>query len=77
MEEEDGILHVNAFSGATPATAIEKQAYLDKLKLETFTKIIMGTQPADSFDQFVEDWYANGGEQITREVNEWYESNKK
>lgn len=76
MEDEE-TLHVNAYSGATVPTAIEKQSYLDKLKLETFTKIIMGTASIDSFGQFVEDWYANGGEQITQEVNEWYESNKK
>lgn len=30
----------------------------------------------DAFDKFVEDWYAQGGDKITEEVNEWYQSVK-
>ncbi len=67
---------VNKFSASDTPTMIEKKAYLNKLQLENFTKIIMGTQPIDSFDQFVSDWNANGGDQITAEVNEWYASTK-
>ncbi len=54
----------------------EKGAYLDKLREETFAQIIMGAQPIDSFDKYVEDWYANGGTEITQEVNDWYASTK-
>ena len=32
--------------------------------------------PVESFDKFVETWKAGGGEQITKEVNEWYQSVK-
>jgi multiple sugar transport system substrate-binding protein/putative aldouronate transport system substrate-binding protein len=35
---------------------------------ETFLKIILGTAPIDSFDQFVTDWKAQGGDEITAEV---------
>ena len=52
----------------------EKQAYLDKLEEETFVKIIMGTESIDAFDTFVDNWYANGGTEITEEVNAWYQS---
>jgi putative aldouronate transport system substrate-binding protein len=45
-----------------------KWANLDKLETETFYKIIMGTAPLDSFDQFVEAWKKQGGDQITAEV---------
>ena len=55
---------------------VEKQAYLDKLELEYFTGIIMGTRPIEDFDKYVEEWKANGGDQITAEVNEWYASTK-
>jgi putative aldouronate transport system substrate-binding protein len=30
----------------------------------------MGEQPLDSFDQFVTDWKAQGGDEITKEVQE-------
>lgn len=39
---------------------MQKQAYLE---------IITGEKPLDSFDTFVEQWYATGGEQILQEVN--------
>ena len=42
---------------------------LQDLELETFTRIITGQASVDEFDQFVERWYALGGEQITAEVN--------
>ncbi len=67
---------VNKFSTSDTPTMIEKKAYLQKLELETFTGIIMGAKPIDAFDQFVADWKANGGDQITTEANEWYASTK-
>jgi len=67
---------VNAFTSSSTPTMIEKKSYLDKLQLEAFTNIIMGTKPIEAFDQFVEEWTQNGGAQITAEVNEWYASTK-
>ncbi|WP_058308403.1 extracellular solute-binding protein [Gracilibacillus massiliensis] len=43
---------------------------LKKLEDEIFLKIIMGSEPLDAFDQFVEDWKQQGGDQITEEVAE-------
>ncbi|MDR1060228.1 MAG: extracellular solute-binding protein [Clostridiales bacterium] len=68
------IFHVDAFTGPTTPAMLERQSYLDKLEAETFTRIIMGTQPIEAFDSFVGEWLANGGEDITREVNEWISS---
>jgi len=45
-----------------------KWANLQKLETETFLKIILGTEPLDSFDTFVEKWKSQGGDQITKEV---------
>lgn len=43
---------------------------LDTLEQTTFLKIVMGELPVDAFDQFVTDWYAQGGQTITDEVKE-------
>jgi putative aldouronate transport system substrate-binding protein len=45
-----------------------KWANLQKLEDETMLKIIMGSEPVDYFDSFVEKWKAQGGDQITAEV---------
>jgi putative aldouronate transport system substrate-binding protein len=47
-----------------------KWATLDKMEKETFLKIIMGAAPIETFDQFVQDWKKQGGDQITAEVEE-------
>lgn len=39
---------------------------------DIFTKIIMGIEPIDAFDTYVEKWKQEGGDEITKEVNEWY-----
>ncbi len=39
-------------------------------------KIVMGKVPVDEFDKFVAQWKQLGGEQITKEVNEWYNAKK-
>ncbi|WP_248927068.1 extracellular solute-binding protein [Paenibacillus hamazuiensis] len=51
-------------------TMESKWATLDKLEKEAFLKIIMGAAPVDSFDQFVQEWKKQGGDQITAEVDE-------
>jgi putative aldouronate transport system substrate-binding protein len=55
---------------ATTKTMERKWANLQKLETETFFKIVMGEQPLDSFDKFVADWKAQGGDDITKEVRE-------
>ena len=57
-----------AFSFTTESMA-DLKANLDTLEQTTFLKIVTGEQPVDSFDQFVTDWYAQGGQQMTDEVN--------
>lgn len=43
---------------------------LKKKEDETFLKIIIGEEPLDAFDTFVEEWNAEGGADITAEVQE-------
>lgn len=47
-----------------------KWSNLEKLEADTYIQIIMGEQPVDYFDTFVENWKAQGGDEITTEVNE-------
>lgn len=67
----------NQFYGSKTATMVQKQSTLDKLQLETFTKIVMGAASVDEFEQFVANWKKLGGDAITEEVNDWYAANKK
>jgi len=58
---------------ATP-TEIERGADMEKLRNQAFINIIIGQQPLDDWDTFVEQWKAVGGDQWTQEVNEWWQS---
>jgi putative aldouronate transport system substrate-binding protein len=55
----------------------ERNEQLKKLKNETFVKIVTGNLPIDAFDKFVADWKKQGGDLITKEVNDWYAKQKK
>ena len=41
---------------------------LENLESDTYLKIVTGESALDDFDRFVENWYQNGGETITKEV---------
>jgi putative aldouronate transport system substrate-binding protein len=42
------------------------------LKNEYFLKIITGAWGIDKFDEFVQKWHVNGGDQILGAINAWY-----
>lgn len=62
----------NAFNGPPTATMQNSWEQLTTMEKETFTKIVYGEEPLEAFDTFVQQWHEKGGEQITKEVNEWY-----
>ncbi|MFD0716539.1 extracellular solute-binding protein [Paenibacillus sp. GCM10027626] len=62
----------NEYAGPPTPTQVEKGASLEKLTDETFMKIIVGS-PISEFDKYVESWKKLGGDDISDEVNEWYE----
>ena len=47
---------------------------LNTLESEVFINIVIGNEPLDRFDSFVEEWKAKGGDEVTREVNAWYKA---
>lgn len=67
----NGNVITDNYYGAPTDGMAEKNATLQKLQLETFTKIITGSADIDEFDTYVENWMNLGGRQITDEVNEW------
>lgn len=66
----------NAYLGTPTPTMLKSGLALKDLEVEAFTKIIMGEEPVDSFDKFVENWRNQGGTQILAEVNEWYKQHQ-
>ena len=42
------------------------------LWVEYASKIITGEWPIEKFDEFVEKWYATGGDVVTERAREWY-----
>lgn len=66
----------NYYMGPLTSTMQSKNELLSKMLNETYNKIIYGQVPADEFDKMVDNWLKSGGEQITEEVNEWYDSVK-
>ncbi|NSW90799.1 MAG: extracellular solute-binding protein [Firmicutes bacterium] len=71
----DNDLYVqNEFYGEPTKTQTEKGATLNSLEDETFMKIVTGVAPISEFDNFVEQWKKLGGDDWTREVNEWYKN---
>ncbi|MEF3352310.1 extracellular solute-binding protein [Paenibacillus sp. GYB006] len=70
------LIMMNEFIYAPTKTMNTKQATLDKLRAETFLKIIYGNLSIDEFDNFVANWKKLGGDQITQEVNEVINASK-
>ncbi|WP_245864352.1 hypothetical protein [Paenibacillus donghaensis] len=66
----------NMFNGSNTKTMKKRWDFLSQLEKETFNKIIYGDLPLEHFDEFVSQWNSSGGETITKEVNEWYQSVK-
>lgn len=75
MNQKD-IVFNQMFTGAPTMTMQMNNDILAKMEKDTFSQIIYGKSPLDSFDSFVEKWKSSGGDQITKEVNEWYQSVK-
>ena len=75
LKKYDGFQY-NEFLGTPTETMSMRMPNLNKIEYETFAAIIMG-DPIDKFDEFVNNWNAQGGADITKEVSAWYASVKK
>lgn len=75
MQQAD-ISKMNMFVGPPTDTMKSRMDYLNKIEAQTFNEIIYGEKPIEAFDEFVATWKSSGGDAITKEVNEWYQSVK-
>lgn len=50
---------------------------LQKLKIDSYMRIIIGEKPIDFFDDFAKQWNDKGGTQLEKEANELYQQMKK
>ena len=62
---------LNEFTGVPTKGIQQKQPQIDKLWKQLQPTIIMGA-PISEFDKFISQYKSIGGEQITKEVNDWY-----
>jgi len=65
---KDKVNVVFSLTYAPTPLVVSKWSNLQTMESEVFLKIILGTAPIDSFDQFVTDWKAQGGDEITAEI---------
>lgn len=75
--EGDKYLVDNAYLGEPTETMKRNEDLLMKMEQDTYAKIIYSDLPLDAFDKFVEDFKSKGGDEITNEVQSWYDVNVK
>lgn len=63
----------NKYWGTTPAM-LDYPDTCTKLFQEYLAKIVMGSLPVDAWEDYVDEFYSMGGDQIEKEVNEAYQA---
>jgi putative aldouronate transport system substrate-binding protein len=58
--------------GFIPQASLDDGGILGEIINTAFTEMILGDRPIDSFDDFVKDWLANGGQKILNEMTEYH-----
>lgn len=69
---QKGLLGINS---GNEIDFYKKDIYTKKF-VEICAKIIYGERPLDDWDKFIEDIYAAGWDEVTKEYNEYYKNNK-
>lgn len=67
----NNLFMMDQFFGAPTDTMKQKMQLIKDAEIEYFTKVIMGQDSVDNFDDFVEKLNKLGLDKITQEVNEW------
>jgi len=71
---EDNLFNYSAYNTAPTENMASCYFILNEMAHETIIKIICG-ESVDSYDDFLDSWYALGGAEVTREAQEWYDTN--
>ena len=69
---QNDLVLLDAFYGEPTETMGQKLTLITDAVMEYYTKVIMGTDSLDRFDEFMAECNALGLDQITEEVNAWY-----
>ena len=72
--EKNNMIKMDRFTGEPTKTMRGRSSALQWEEIGAFQAIIKGEQPIDYFQTFVENWKQAGGDLITEEILEWYES---
>lgn len=70
---QEGRMNNTVYVAPPTETMNEKRGLLDTLLLDAANKVIMGADIQVWYDA-VDEWYANGGQTMTDEVNAWYDA---
>lgn len=70
----EGRIILDEYQAIPTVTMSEKKASLDTALNAAMEKVIMG-EDISVYEKAVEEWYQNGGQIMTDEVNAWYEAN--
>lgn len=68
---EKDLFLMNAFTGAPTETMGQKLSTVNDKIMEYYTKVIMGIESTDTYDDFLSEINSLGLEKMTEEVNEW------
>ena len=69
-----GALVQNVMGAELPEVWLHQGEILETMVETAFTEFIVGTRSLDQFDQFVEDWLANGGQETLEQLQIIYEA---
>lgn len=77
LKNAEGLVVLDPLSKAPPIDAVAKNTLkLRKLLDDNILKFISGSEPLENYDAFLEQWRAEGGADMVKEANEWYQSTK-
>ncbi len=72
----NNLFMLNEFTGVPTNSMIKKNPLIDKAWLETMTQIVMGAD-ISKYDKFLKQYKIIGGDDISKEVNDWYKGQNK
>ncbi len=75
LYETADVVYDEAMGIITPSIST-KSGEMIKLRSNTFLSMVMGEIPLDDFDKYVEQWRNLGGNDIEKELNEWYKESR-
>lgn len=64
------------YRGPTISSWVENGMALEQLRDESIVTFILNEKPLSAFNDFVEEWYTQGGQLATSEANNWYLKNQ-